>query len=61
MARLLLVQSLFVEQFGIMTLAGAAKSRGHDVALAVGTDDHILEKAKEFGPDVVGFSVLTGY
>ncbi len=61
MARLLLVQSLFVEQFGIMTLAGAAKSRGHDVALAVGTDDHILQKAQEFKPDVVGFSVLTGY
>ena len=61
MARLLLVQSLFVEQFGIMTLAGAAKSRGHEVVLAVGTDEHILQKAQTFKPDVVGFSVLTGY
>lgn len=61
MARLLLVQSLFVEQFGIMTLSAVAKDKGHDVALAIGSDSHILRKANEFKPDVVGFSVLTGY
>ncbi len=61
MAKLLLVQSLFVEQFGIMTLSAVAKAKGHTIALAVGSDSHILHKAKEFRPDVVGFSVLTGY
>ncbi len=61
MARLLLVQSLFVEQFGIMTLSAVAKEKGHDVLLAIGSDSHILEKAREFKPHVVGFSVLTGY
>jgi len=60
-ARLLLIQSLFVEQFGIMTLAAVAKAEGHDVAVAVGSDSHILRKAAAFKPDVVGFSVLTGY
>ncbi len=61
MARLLLVQSLFVEQFGIMTLAAVAKTKGHAVVVAIGSDSHILNKAREFKPDVVGFSVLTGY
>ncbi len=61
MARLLLVQSLFVEQFGIMTLSAVAKAAGHQVAFAIGSDRHILEKAQKFKPDVVGFSVLTGY
>ncbi len=61
MARILLIQSLFVEQFGIMTLAAVAKAKGHTVALAVGSDSHILRKANEFKPDLVGFSVLTGY
>ncbi len=61
MARLLLIQSLFVEQFGIMTLAAVAKAKGHDVAVAIGSDKHIMQKASEFKPDVVGFSVLTGY
>jgi radical SAM superfamily enzyme YgiQ (UPF0313 family) len=61
MARLLLIQSLFVEQFGMMTLAAVAKAKGHDVAVAIGSDNHILSKAKEFKPEVVGFSVLTGY
>jgi len=60
-AKLLLIQSLFVEQFGIMTLAAVAKAKGHTVALAIGSDSHILRKANEFKPDVVGFSVLTGY
>lgn len=60
-ARILLIQSLFVEQFGVMTLAAAAKAEGHDVALVVGSDSHILHKAYEFKPDIVGFSVLTGY
>jgi radical SAM superfamily enzyme YgiQ (UPF0313 family) len=60
-AKLLLIQSLFVEQFGIMTLAAVTKAKGHTVALAIGSDSHILHKANEFKPDVVGFSVLTGY
>ncbi len=61
MARILFIQSLFVEQFGIMTLAGVARAKGHDVAVAVGSDSHILSKAQDYKPDVVGFSVLTGY
>jgi radical SAM superfamily enzyme YgiQ (UPF0313 family) len=44
-----------------MTLAAAAKANGHDVALAIGSHNHILRKAREFRPDIVGFSVLTGY
>ena len=44
-----------------MTLAAVAKEKGHHVALAVGSDSHILQKAQKFRPDVVGFSVLTGY
>ncbi len=61
MARLLLIQSLFVEQFGVMTLAAVAKAAGHEVDLAAGSDRHILDRISEFRPDVVGFSVLTGY
>lgn len=61
MARLLLIQSLFVEQFSIMTLSAIAKAKGHNVSVAIGSDSHILQKATEFKPDVVGFSVLTGY
>lgn len=61
MARLLLIQNLFVEQFSIMTLAAVAKAKGHEVAVAIGSDSHILNKARDFKPDVVGFSVLTGY
>jgi len=44
-----------------MTLAAVAKAKGHDVALAVGSNNHILSKAQDFRPDLVGFSVLTGY
>ncbi|MEM3101738.1 MAG: radical SAM protein [Candidatus Nitrosotenuis sp.] len=61
MAKLLLVQALFVEQFGVMALAAMAKRSGHDVVVAIGSDDHILQKANRFRPHVVGFSVLTGY
>lgn len=61
MAKLLLIQSLFVEQFGVMALAAMAKRSGNDVVVAIGSDDHILQKANRFMPHVVGFSVLTGY
>lgn len=44
-----------------MTLSAVAKANGHEVALAIGSDNHILQRANEFKPDVVGFSVLTGY
>jgi radical SAM superfamily enzyme YgiQ (UPF0313 family) len=60
-AKLLLIQSLFVEQFGFMNLSAVSKAKGHEVDLALGSDNHILQKARKFNPDVVGFSVLTGY
>lgn len=61
MARLLFAQNLWMEQLGAMTLAAVARSRGHKVALAVGSDDQIVAIAREYKPDVVGFTALTGF
>ena len=61
MARLLLIQPLFVEQFGVMSLAAVAKAQGHQVAVAIGADDGVLARAEHFQPNVIGFSVMTGY
>jgi len=45
----------------VMSVAASARRRGHEVALALGNDDEIIKKARRFRPDVVGFSVLTGF
>ncbi len=45
----------------MMSVAAGARGRGHDVALALGNDDEIIKKARRFRPEVVGFSVLTGF
>jgi len=50
-----------MEQLGVMSVAAMARRAGHDVALAVGNDPEIIEKARRFRPDAVGFSVLTGF
>lgn len=44
-----------------MSLAAVAKARGHEVKVAIGSDSEVLAVAKHVSPDVVGFSVTTGY
>jgi len=61
MARLLLVQSLWMEQLGVMSLGAAAREQGHEVALAIGSEKEIVRFARSYKPDVVGFTVLTGF
>ena len=61
MARLLLAQNLWMEQLGVMSLAAVARARGHKAALALGSDERIVRLARDFQPDIVGFSVLTGF
>jgi len=61
MTRIMFVQPLFTEQIGVMTLAAIARAKGHPVTSAVGSSKHILRKAADFKPDIVAFSVMTGY
>jgi anaerobic magnesium-protoporphyrin IX monomethyl ester cyclase len=57
---------LFVEQQidyepqGIMHLSSVLKGAGHQVELAVGAHQDPVEMAREYQPDVVAYSVITG-
>jgi radical SAM superfamily enzyme YgiQ (UPF0313 family) len=57
---LFVAQQIDYEPQGIMHLSSALKAAGHEVELAVGAHQDPVAMAREFRPDVAGFSVITG-
>jgi radical SAM superfamily enzyme YgiQ (UPF0313 family) len=57
---LFVAQQIDYEPQGIMNLSSVLKGAGHQVDLAVGTHQDPLVAAREFQPDVVAYSVITG-
>lgn len=57
---------LFVEQQidyepqGVMQLSSVLKEEGHEVELALATHEDPVQVAKDYQPDIVGYSVMTG-
>ena len=57
---LFVAQQIDYEPQGIMHLSSALKAAGHEVELAVGAHQDPVAMAREFGPDVAAYSVITG-
>jgi radical SAM superfamily enzyme YgiQ (UPF0313 family) len=55
-----IAEQIDYEPQGIMNLSSALKAAGHQVELAVATHHDPLQVARQFEPDVVGYSVITG-
>jgi radical SAM superfamily enzyme YgiQ (UPF0313 family) len=50
----------YIDPMGIMLLSALAKEKGHTTAVNVLSDRNLIEKVKQFKPDVVAFSAKTG-
>jgi len=61
MAKVLFIQNLFMEQLGAMYLSAALKEAGHETRLAIGSDQQITQIAREYKPQLVAATVLTGF
>ena len=48
------------EPQGIMQLSSILREAGHDVALTIAAQEDPVQVAREFGPDILGYSVMTG-
>lgn len=63
---MLSMRALFVEQQigyepqGMMQLSSVLKEARHEVESALATHENPVQVAKEFQPDIVGYSVMTG-
>lgn len=61
MAKILFIQEEHWQRLGIMYLSGTLKKHGHQVDLAISSQYKEIKAAvQEFGPDAVGFSIMTG-
>jgi radical SAM superfamily enzyme YgiQ (UPF0313 family) len=57
---LFVVSDLMLESLGIMYLSSILKEAGHTVGLAAVREDDVLEGARRFQPDVVGYGLHSG-
>ncbi|HXF60624.1 MAG TPA: radical SAM protein [Caldilineaceae bacterium] len=48
------------EPQGIMQLSSVLKEAGHEVGIAIAAQEDPVQVAKEFEPDILGYSVMTG-
>jgi radical SAM superfamily enzyme YgiQ (UPF0313 family) len=61
MARILFIQDIGYEHIGTMYLAAVLKQHNHKCDLLIeNLESNIIEKARIYQPDLVGFSVVTG-
>ncbi len=59
MKLLFITKPFFIEPLGIMYLSSSAKSLGHETDLVL-TSESIEEKIREFSPDIIVYSIMTG-
>lgn len=61
MAKVLFVEKqIDYEPQGIMSMSAVLKEAGHDVQLAICAQEDPVEFAKQYEPDIVGYSIMTG-
>ncbi len=61
MARVLFVQDIVYEYFGVMYMSALLKQHGHACDVVIEhADKNWLDKVQVFQPDIIAFSVLTG-
>jgi anaerobic magnesium-protoporphyrin IX monomethyl ester cyclase len=61
MARVLWVEKqIDYEPQGIMSMSAVLKEAGHEVALTIAAQEDSVKFARNFQPDIVGYSVMTG-
>ncbi len=57
---LFVAQELSYEPQGIMSMSAVLKQAGHDVALTVADIEDPIAFARQYQPDILGYSVMTG-
>src|SRR5687768_9935980 len=61
MARVVFVQDIVYEYFGVMYMSAYMKQHGHDCDVVIEyADKKWLERIESLNPDIIAFSVLTG-
>jgi anaerobic magnesium-protoporphyrin IX monomethyl ester cyclase len=53
-------QQIAYEPQGVMQLSSVLKEAGHEVELAIAAQEDPVQVARNFEPDIVGYSVMTG-
>ena len=61
MAKVLWVEKqIDYEPQGIMSISAVLKEAGHDVALTIAAQEDPVQFAKQYQPDIIGYSMMTG-
>lgn len=61
MATVIFVQNIWFEFLGTMALIGYLRHRGHQADILIGTDKKLIAELRTRQPEIVAFSVVTGY
>lgn len=57
---LFIIKDFIVEPLGIMYLSKVLKLAGHRVDVVKGDTENVEDKVKEFSPDIIAYSIMTG-
>ena len=61
MAKVLWVEKqIDYEPQGIMSMSAALKEAGHDVQLTIAAQEDPIHFARNYQPDIIGYSMMTG-
>ena len=59
MAKVIFLQDLWIEYYGVMQLSAILKKNGHDTEILFDDKENILEKVKKVKLDLIAYSIMS--
>ena len=59
MAKVIFLQDLWIEYYGVMQLSAILKRNGHDTEILFDDKENILKKVKKVKPDLIAYSIMS--
>ncbi len=59
MAKVLFLQDLWIEYYGVMQLSAVLKKHGHDTSILFDDEEKAVEEIKKIKPDLIAYSIMS--
>ena len=59
MARVLFLQNIWIEYYGVMQISSVLKSHGHEVDILFQNNAGTIDHAREFSPHIIAYSCMS--
>ena len=61
MAKVLFLQDVWIEYYGLMQLSGLLKRHGHEIDILFASEENTLKEIEKLKPDLIAMGIKSGF